>query len=125
MSARPSVTAITVHSALLRAAVCLLLFVAILAARAPSALAHASFLDSTPKAGERLRSSPPKLVVRFTEPLNQSLSKATLVDAASGKRVQTVKLRPAKRSELELRPVTALPLAPYRVDWHTVSSVDG
>src|SRR2546426_6323352 len=109
MSARPSVAAVT-HSALLRAAVCLLFFFAVLAARAPSAFAHAAFLDSTPKAGERLHSSPREIVLRFTEPLNQSLSKATLVDAASGKRVQTAKLRPAKRSELELRPVAALPL---------------
>lgn len=124
MSARPSVTAIG-HSALLRAAVCLLLLIAILAARAPSVLAHASFLDSTPKAGARLHSSPREIGVRFTEPLNQSLSKAALVDAASGKRLATIKLRPRKSEQLVFRPSASLARAPYRVDWHTVSTVDG
>src|SRR6266540_283573 len=125
MSARRSVTPITVRPLPARLIVAVLLFLALFATRAPSAFAHAAFLGSTPEAGSRLRSSPPRILLRFTEPLNQALTKATLVDVETGKRVATTKLTSPKSDELALRTVGQLPRAPYRVNWHTVSTVDG
>jgi copper transport protein len=125
MSVRRSVTAITLGPLSAHLIVAALLLLALFAMRAPSAFAHAAFLDSTPEAGARLRSSPPQIRFRFTEPLNRSLSKASIVDAKSGRRIETAELRSPRSDELVLRTVGRLPRAPYRVNWHTVSTVDG
>jgi thiol-disulfide isomerase/thioredoxin len=82
MSARRRVTAITLSRLLTRATLAFLLCTGLLAAWAPSAFAHAAFLDSTPPAGARLESSPAEIVLHFTEPLNRSLSRASLVGPA-------------------------------------------
>jgi copper transport protein len=124
MSACRRVTAITVKPLLAHAALALLLGLVLLGAASPSAFAHAAFLDSSPHAGGRLQASPPQIVLQFTEPLNRPLSNATLVNAATGKRIAVTKLR-AKDNQLALRPVDPLPRAPYGVEWHTVSTVDG
>jgi copper transport protein len=125
MSARPSAAASTLRAALFRVTPCLLLLFALSAARPPGALGHAAFLDSTPHAGVRVQSSPPEIILRFTEPLNPALSKATIADARTGRPVATTKVRGRKDDELRLRPGAPLARAPYRVAWHTVSTVDG
>jgi copper transport protein len=125
MSARRSVTAITLGPLLAPVAVALLLLLAAASAWAPSAFAHAAFLDSSPHAGSRLESGPSQIVLRFTEPLNRSLSRATLVNAVTGKRMPAAKLPTRKDDQLALRPSDRLARAPYRVKWHTVSTVDG
>jgi copper transport protein len=125
MSARRRVTAITLRPLLARAALAALLCIGVLAAEAPSAFAHAAFLDSTPPAGARLESSPAEIVLHFTEPLNRSLSRASLVDAATGEQIAARKLAAEGNDELALRPAVQLSRAPYRVEWHTVSTVDG
>jgi copper transport protein len=82
-------------------------------------------LNSTPEAGSRLGSPPPQIVLRFTEPLNRSLSKATLANASTGRAIGTAKLPARRDDQLALRPIDRLARAPYRVEWHTVSTVDG
>jgi copper transport protein len=106
-------------------ALCLLLCLSLFATRTPVAFAHAAFLGSTPEAGSRLQTTPPQIVLRFTESLNQALSKASLLNAQTGKPVATKKAASGKANELALRPDAPLPRAPYRVDWHSVSSDDG
>jgi copper transport protein len=125
MSVRRSVTAITYRPLLARVTLALLLFLALLAARAPSASGHAAFLDSSPHAGARLGSGPPQIVLRFTEPLNRSLSKATLANATTGESIPAAFAPTRRNDQLALRPGRRLARAPYRVNWHTVSTVDG
>jgi copper transport protein len=125
MSTRRSVTAITYRPLVARVTLAVLLFLALPAAWVPSAMGHAAFVNSTPEAGTRLESSPPQIVIRFTEPLNRSLSKAALANASSGDRIAATKLPAGRDDQLALRLTDRLPLAPYRVEWHTVSTVDG
>src|SRR6266545_1657463 len=82
-----------------------------LAGPTPRAFAHAAFLDSTPEPGKRVRASPSEITLRFTESLNLALSKATLIDARTGKPVPEKAEKAPKRSELVLRPKQGLPRA--------------
>jgi copper transport protein len=90
---------------------------------APSALGHAAFLGSQPEPGVRLESSPQRIVLTFTEPLNRALSRATLV-AADGQEVELTAQGAADR-RLILRPKAGADAGAYRVRWHTVSTEDG
>lgn len=91
----------------------------------PTAAGHAAFLEADPGAGERLRSGPAQITLEFTEPLDRSLSEATLVNAESGERVPSTLVEGGGEREIALQPDRRLPRGPYRVEWHTVSTVDG
>lgn len=95
-----------------------------MAALAPSAFAHASFVDSTPPPGARLQAAPGQVTLRFSEPLIPRLTKASLVDARSGERVDAT-TRAGERREVILVPARELDTGAYRVDWRTVSTEDG
>jgi copper transport protein len=88
------------------------------------AAAHSAFLGSTPEPGTKLQSSPARVILNFSEPLNRSLSSASLVPASGGK-------HPAVRSsvtgarQLTLIPTQALLRGAYQVQWRTVSTLDG
>jgi copper transport protein len=97
---------------------------ALLGPGASSAWGHAAFLDSQPEPGSRLASGPAEITLRFSEPLDRSLSQATLVNVDSGETVAATTTR-EDQSQLTLQPQTRLDRAPYRVEWHTVSTVDG
>ena len=86
--------------------------------------AHAAFQDAVPEPGSRLETSPTRIALVFTEPLNHRLTRVTLVDPRSGRRVPTV-ARFEAGSRLVVRPDQVLPTGPYRVEWHTVSRLDG
>lgn len=88
------------------------------------ALGHAAFLDSQPEPGERLGSGPAEIRLEFTEPLDRSLSEATLVNVDTGEPVAAA-VSEGGEKELVLRPQAPMPRAPYRVEWQTVSTVDG
>jgi copper transport protein len=91
---------------------------------APAAYAHSAFLGSDPAPGVRLRDAPAVVTMRFTEPVNERLSRAKLVSVAGGRRIDArVSAAPGKR--LVLRPVRPLTRGAYRVEWHTVSTEDG
>jgi copper transport protein len=99
------------------------LAVAALLVAAATAFGHAALLESTPSPGTRLEVFPREIKLQFTEPLNRGLSRATLVNAASAQRVPAAV--EAQDRQLLLRPQVELGTAPYRVDWHTVSTEDG
>jgi copper transport protein len=96
----------------------------VLALTAPAAWGHAAFLESQPEAGTRVEAGPSQITLGFTEPLNEGLSEATLVNVKTGETVPSSLVEGDDR-ELILQPQARLERAPYRVDWHTVSTVDG
>src|SRR5213592_2737963 len=102
----------------------LLLVVTVALAVPGTASGHAAFSDAVPEPGSRLEASPSRVVLAFTEPLNRRLTRATLIDARSGEAV-AASARFEGGDRLVLRPRGALPSAPYRVVWHTVSRLDG
>ena len=90
---------------------------------APSAFGHAAFVGSAPGPGVRLESSPERIVLTFTEPLNRALSRATLV-GADGRELDVDAQGTADR-RLILKPKAGADTGAYRVRWHTVSTEDG
>ena len=95
-----------------------------LAAAAPQAFAHAALLESTPAPGTRVELSQPEIRLRFTEPLNRGLSKATLTAVRTGARIPATS-RAAGATLLVLRPDRPLARGAYRIGWHSVSTQDG
>ena len=95
----------------------------ILAAAPPRAHAHASLLGAVPGPGARVQDAPGEVTLRFSEPLNSRLSHAALMDARGRRRV-AADARVAG-STLVVRPLAPLGRAPYRVEWHSVSTTDG
>jgi len=91
---------------------------------AASAYGHAAYVGSEPSPGQRLERSPARVVLVFTEPLNERLAGATLRPAAGGSPIRaSVAVQDRKR--LVLTPSRELATGAYRVDWHTVSTEDG
>ncbi len=91
---------------------------------AAPAFGHAAFVGSDPTPGQRLESSPGRVVLTFTEPLNASLAEATLRPSGGGAAVPvTTRVEGGKR--LIVTPRSPLDTGAYRVDWHTVSTEDG
>jgi methionine-rich copper-binding protein CopC len=82
--------------------------------------AHAAFVSSEPPPGAELASAPGAVVLRFTEPLNTGLSRATVTDPTGAQ------FDGAATTEHEIR-VILRTNAPgiYLVEWTTVSTVDG
>lgn len=110
---------------LLRQAATAIAAAALIAAVLPSgASAHASFLDSNPAPGTRLASGPGQITLDFTEPLNENLTSAKLIDVTTGAAVGTRSSAIGQR-QLVVLPQTRLKKGAYRVDWHTVSTLDG
>jgi copper transport protein len=107
-----------------RARILLALAVLVAALGLPArARAHAAFLDSNPAPGTKLAAGPAQVTLDLTEPLNQSLSTAKLVDTETGATVRTRVT--ASERELKLVPLERLQKGAYRVDWRTVSTLDG
>lgn len=104
--------------AAVRAAVCLA--VAGLGLTPSAALAHAAFVSSRPAPGERLGGAPGVVVLRFTEPLIPSLSRAVVTDPSGGR----FEGGAAGEREIRVRLLTNEP-GVYRVEWKTVSPIDG
>ncbi len=103
-----------VGMAVLLASLCLAVLLAPGVARA-----HASIVSSQPVAGERLATAPGVVVLRFTEPLNTRLSRAVVADP-TGRRFE------GGTAAREIRiPTPTSVRGVYRVDWVTVSLLDG
>lgn len=96
---------------------------AIMAAAAPRAEAHAAFLDSQPAPGVRLDRSPKLITLEFTEPLNEELTEIALVGEDG--ETAAARLEFGDRGKAILRPRDSLRRGAYRVDWYTVSTLDG
>jgi copper transport protein len=85
-----------------------------------TAHAHAAIVSSQPEPGQELGSAPGVVVLAFSEPLNVSLSRATVIDP-SGRRFEG-----DSTGEREIRiPLTTNALGVYEVEWVTVSTLDG
>jgi copper transport protein len=89
-----------------------------------TALGHAAFLQSNPAPGTRLQSGPAQISLDFTEPINRGLSNASLIDIDTGDPVSAT-VSSGRDRQLVLQPRTRLAKGAYRVDWHTVSTLDG
>lgn len=108
----------------LRLLLSVLIAASALAAGAPAAFGHAAFLGSDPAPGTRLEASPRQVTLTFTEPLNRRLTRAQLVPVAGGSMVP-VRSRTTSEKRLVLEPAEQLAQGAYRIEWHTVSPLDG
>lgn len=96
-----------------------------LVATASPAAAHAEFIDASPAPGTGLAQAPAQVVIRFSEPLNLSLSSIDVVDergadAGDGRTLPVEGDRQAMRRRLGL-----LEPGRYTVRWTSVSPLDG
>jgi copper transport protein len=82
--------------------------------------AHSVLVSSDPSPGEHLTTTPGQVVLRFSEPLNQRLSRAFLL-APGGERFPG---RVASSSTIDIRLPVDVP-GPYTVRWRSVSILDG
>lgn len=100
------------------------LLLALGSAAAESAGAHASFLESSPPPGARIAQAPSLVLLEFTEPLNERLSRLRLVEAETGSPVAAA-VRVVGGRRLELAPQESLARGAYRMEWRSVSTIDG
>ncbi|MGH2660434.1 MAG: copper resistance protein CopC [Actinomycetota bacterium] len=84
-----------------------------------TAQAHAAIVSSQPEPGQELATAPGVVVLRFTEPLNVSLSRATVIDP-TGERFEG---EPTGEREIRVSLSTNAP-GVYDVEWVTVSTLD-
>jgi len=85
-----------------------------------AASAHSTLTSSQPLPGQRLSSAPGVVVLDFSEPINIQLSRAQVV-APLGRTFAAAGL---SSEEIE-GPISGNEFGVYRVDWTTVSAVDG
>jgi len=95
--------------------------VALVTWRAPGAAAHASLVDTQPRAGDELATAPRELRLRFDEPVEAALGGVQLFDADG--RLQRVGSPRVDGHEV-VADLGELPDGPYVVSWR-VQSVDG
>jgi copper transport protein len=105
-----------------RALVSTLVSLALMAAVASGAFAHASLVRSSPAPGERLEEAPDRVTLVFSEPLNPALARAEL--RSSDGRFVPASLRVVHRTRLVLEPRSPLPPRAYRLRWRSVSTID-
>ena len=83
--------------------------------------AHAAFVGAVPAAGARVETAPQRLVITFTEPLNEQLSRAELRGPDGSELAAQVA---AGEGRLIISPAQPLGRGAYVVTWHTVSTED-
>lgn len=96
----------------------------LLACSPATAMAHAYLESSSPAAGAREESAPAEVRMGFDEPLNRPLSTAAIYNSQTERRVSASVSFPAPL-EMVLRPAQKLARGSYRVEWHSVSTLDG
>jgi methionine-rich copper-binding protein CopC len=83
-----------------------------------AASAHAFLQSAAPAAGENLHGAPAKIVLHFSEPLEQAFSGITVTDAAGHDEAAGAITVDGTQMDLPLKPLAA---GRYRVSWHAVS----
>lgn len=97
-----------------------LLVAAVIVGTPGTAQAHAAVVSSQPEPGEELATAPGVVLLRFSEPLNTSLSRATVVDPNG------LRFEGSPTGEREIRvPLTTNAPGVYEVEWVSVSTLDG
>lgn len=87
--------------------------------------AHAELLLASPAPGTGLAQAPAAIVIKFSEPLNVSLSRIQVLDGSGGDVGQGPTLPVAGDAQAMRRPLGLLPVGQYLVRWTTVSTLDG
>ena len=95
-----------------------LTILATLSALTGAAAAHAFLQTATPAAGENLHGVPTKIVLHFSEPLEQAFSSIVVTDEAG--RDEGAGAIAVNGTEMDL-PLKRLSPGRYRVSWHAVS----
>lgn len=96
----------------------------VIAAAAPAA-AHASFVSASPAPGTGLPEAPGAVAIRFSEPLNLSLSRIDVFDAER-RQVGAAPTEAVPRDPFSMRRrIGFLRPGQYTVEWLTVSALDG
>ncbi|MCI0344896.1 MAG: copper resistance protein CopC/CopD [Chloroflexi bacterium] len=90
-----------------------------------SAAAHAELLLASPAPGTGLAQAPAAVVIKFSEPLNISLSRIEVLDAAGVDVGHGPSVAVAGDPQAMRRPLGLLPTGQYLVRWTSVSSLDG
>jgi copper transport protein len=90
---------------------------------ASEAHGHASLLQTTPAPGAQLATPPSRIALVYTEPLNGRLTSLRLVEVGGSPVPATTRVTAARR--LELRPRQRLRQGAYRLQWRSVSTIDG
>lgn len=85
-----------------------------------SALAHAGLVSSTPAPGSEVSTAPGVVTLAFTEPLNLQLSSASVI-APDGALFESL----TSAGQTIRIPLTTNAPGVYRVEWSTVSTLDG
>jgi len=89
------------------------------------AMAHAEVLLASPSPGTGLAQAPAAVVIKFSEPLNLSLSRIEVLDA-SGSDVGSGPTEAVNGDPQAMRrPLGLLPIGQYTVRWTSVSALDG
>ena len=106
----------------------LLLFAAFAALTAPSSAKHATLVSSEPAANSRLTSSPTRIRLVYSEPVEGKLAKVSLVPSAGTRIVLRAGADP-RDVHAVIAPVDSLGPGSYEVEWRVVSAdghpVDG
>ena len=84
------------------------------------ALAHATPVSSQPEPGAELGTAPGVVTIRFSEPLNRGLSSITVIDPNG----RAFRGTPSDDRTIQA-PLSTNAFGTYRVQWTTVSTVDG
>lgn len=98
----------------------MLLAAAVLAFWPTVASAHSTLISSQPLPGERLSSAPGVVVLDFSEPINIDLSRAEVITPAG----RDFSAASVSSEEIQI-PISGNEPGVYRVEWTTVSAVDG
>ncbi len=126
---RDSLRVVATGTLMSRRLVCpllILLAVVALALASPAAVAaHAELLLASPAPGTGLAQAPAAVVIKFSEPLNLSLSRIEVLDSSGADVGQGSTQAVVGDAQAMRRPLGLLPTGQYTVRWTTVSAIDG
>ncbi|MEP6638969.1 MAG: copper resistance protein CopC [Chloroflexota bacterium] len=103
----------------------LLAGVAVVLGSPAAVAAHAELLLASPAPGTGLAQAPAAVVIKFSEPLNLSLSRIEVLDSSGADVGQGPTQAVAGDAQAMRRPLGLLPTGQYTVRWATVSALDG
>lgn len=88
-------------------------------------VAHAELLLASPSPGTGLAQAPVSVIIKFSEPLNLSLSRIQVLDQSGADVGQGPTTDVPGDAQAMRRPLGILPIGQYAVRWTSVSTLDG